>query len=105
MFLHLSVILFTGGVCPPPHTTPGQTPPGQTPPWADLAGQTPPWADTPLGRYPPAQCMLGYGQQAGGKHPTGMHSCLRLSFYTDLNQYLVILRDDLSKCFKVKNID
>ena len=24
---------------------------------------------------PPAQCMLGYGQQAGGMHPTGMHSC------------------------------
>ena len=24
---------------------------------------------------PPAQCMLGYGQQAGGTHPTGMHSC------------------------------
>ena len=40
------------------------------------------WADTPLGRHPPAQCMLGYtplaqcmlgyGQQAGGKHT---HSC------------------------------
>ena len=25
---------------------------------------------------PPAQCMLGYDQQAGGTHPTGMHSCL-----------------------------
>ena len=24
---------------------------------------------------PPVQCMLGYGQQAGGTHPTGMHSC------------------------------
>ena len=33
------------------------TPPGQTPP-----RQT-----------PPAQCMLGYGQQAGGTHRTGMH--------------------------------
>ena len=50
-----------GGVCntllsrhPP---TPEQTPPGQT---------------------PPMQCMLGYGQQAGGTHPTGMHSCLPL---------------------------
>ena len=30
-----------------------------------------PWADTPL-----PQCMLGYGQQAGGTHPTGMYSCL-----------------------------
>ena len=54
MFLHLSVILFTGrGVC---HTSP--------------------WADTTLGRHHPlAQCMLGYGQQAGGTHPTEMHSC------------------------------
>ena len=39
-------------------TTPEQTPPQQT--------------DTP------GQCMLGYGQQAGGAHPTGMHSCLRI---------------------------
>ena len=40
-----------------------------------------PLADTTLlGRHPPAQtppgqCMLGYGQQAGGMHPSGMHSC------------------------------
>ena len=60
------------------------------------SGQTPPWADTSLGRhspcpvhagihtpYPvhagihrhtPVQWMLGYGQQAGGTHPTGVHS-------------------------------
>ena len=49
-------------------------------PWADTPWADTPWADTPLGRYspgrhPPVQCMLGYGQQAGGKHPTGMHSC------------------------------
>ena len=31
---------------------------------------------TPPGRQPPAQCMLGYGQQAGGTHSTGMHSCV-----------------------------
>ena len=31
---------------------------------------------SPLGRHPPlAQWMLGYGQQVGGTHPTGMHSC------------------------------
>ena len=48
-----------------------------------------PWADTrpvharihPLPSacwdiHPPVQCMLGYGQQAGGTHPTGMHSCI-----------------------------
>ena len=56
------------------------TPKAGTPPWQ----VHPPWAGTPPGRYtprkvhtppPPAQCMLGYGQQAGGTHPTGMQSC------------------------------
>ena len=43
MFLHLSVILFTGGVSAPVH-----------------AGIHPPWADTAPVQTPPAQCMLGY---------------------------------------------
>ena len=34
-----------------------------------------PPADTPS-----VQCMLGYDQQAGGTHPTGMHSCGRNRF-------------------------
>ena len=34
-----------------------------------------PPADTP-----PAQCMLGYSQQAGSTHPTGMHSCFGNTF-------------------------
>ena len=51
-----------GGICHTP--SPGQTPPRQTP----SPGQTPPLA----------QCMLGYGQQAGGTHPTGMHSCIHI---------------------------
>ena len=68
MFLHLSVILsMGGGVCPSAcwdthrQTPPGQTPPGQTPP-----GQIPPGRHAtpgltpPMGRHPPAQCMLGY---------------------------------------------
>ena len=42
MFLHVSVILFTGGCLP--HT-----------PWADT-----PRAGTHPGQTPPAQCMLGY---------------------------------------------
>ena len=52
-------------------------------PQADTPGQTPlpPWADTPrpvhAGIHPlPAQCMPEYGKQAGGTHPTGMHSCI-----------------------------
>ena len=74
-----------GEVC---HTPLGRPPWTDTPwadtPWADTnqahnplsrqpldrpPGQTPPWAD------PPVQCVLGYGQQAGGTHPTAMHSC------------------------------
>ena len=55
MFFHLFVILFTGVVAATPSL-------GRSP------RQTPPWSDTP-----PAQCMLGYGQRAGGTHPTGMH--------------------------------
>ena len=51
MFLHLSVILSTGGVSALLH-----------------AGIHPPWADTPPD-------TMGYGQQAGGTHPTGMHTC------------------------------
>ena len=38
--------------------------------------QVHPPAGTPLGRYTSHLCMLGYGQQAGGTHHTGMHSCL-----------------------------
>ena len=109
MFLHLSVILSTGGCLPhtplgrhPPGRHPlGRHPTGQTlPPGQTLQADTPtPLADTPtqcmLGytflpsacwdthsppsacwdTHPlPVQCMLGYGQQAGGTHPTGMHS-------------------------------
>ena len=56
-------------------------------------GRHPPCADTPplLGRHPPTQCMLGYGQQAGGKHPTGIHSYLvmwQVWLSTGLDQFL-----------------
>ena len=96
IFLHLSVILFTGGYLG--RYTPRQV---HTPPWADTSlwagtppgkvhtplgrytprqvhptGRYTPQVGTPPGRYTPQQCMLGYGQQAGGTHPTGMHSCL-----------------------------
>ena len=90
MFLHLSVILFTGGVSAPVHAgihTPlGRHPPGRQPPAQCVLGYTPP---------PPAQCILGYtspypvhagihmATAADGAHPTGMHSCLNVCFYTD----------------------
>ena len=79
---------------PPWANTPwADTPLGRHPPWADTPrtdnplGRHTPWADTPWavtplgrlpGRHPPALCMLGYGQQAGGSHLTGMHSCLSI---------------------------
>ena len=55
MFLHLSVILFTGkgGVC---QTPPGRQPPRQTPPQGDI---------------PPQEMATAMD----GTHPTGMHSC------------------------------
>ena len=74
-------------------TPPAGKPPLATPPGTPLVrhslGRHPPlWADThptgqiptplsrhPAGRNPSAQCMLGYGQQWGRTHPTGMHSC------------------------------
>ena len=54
-----------------------------THPWAD----THPRADTPLlaaspRQTPPVLCMLGYDQQAGSTHPTGMHSCYKTFFAT-----------------------
>ena len=87
MFLHLSVILFMGwGVCHPLDQR--QTPPRQTPPAQCMLGYTHP-TQCMLGNTTPVQSMLGYGQQAGGTHPTGMHSCLMI-FSFDLNNKEVI---------------
>ena len=73
MFLHLSVILSTGGCLP--QCMLGYTP-GQTPLLPSACWDT-----------PPVQCMLGYtppcpvhtgtdmATAANGTHPTGMHSC------------------------------
>ena len=91
IFLHLSVILFTGGgVClsacwdTTTTTTPGTmhpptpqpcTPPGPCthPPTPPSTMQTPP----PTMQPPPDTEHAGrYGQRAGGTHPTGMQSCL-----------------------------
>ena len=65
MFLHLSVILFTGGsasvhtgTLPPPRE--GSTPPGRKHPLSPRGGSTPPRESAAA---------------ADGTHPTGMHSC------------------------------
>ena len=78
MFLHLSVILFTGGCLPAPwaDTLPWADPPGRHTPGRHPLGRHPPGQTSPLGRHPPwadtphaqtcwdtptpAQCMLGY---------------------------------------------
>ena len=62
----------------------GRHPPGHTPPLPSACWDTPPPRQTPpypvhAGIHPPADTM-GYGQQVGGTHPTGMHCCLRLCF-------------------------
>ena len=58
MFLHLSVILFTGGVGFLIYCS-WDSPPGQTP-------------------IPPT--TTGYSQQVGGTHPTGMHTCYKCNW-------------------------
>ena len=69
---------------PPRQVTPRQVHPEADTPWAGTPPRqvhspqagTPPGQVLPLGRYTPHQCMLVYGQQVGGTHSTGMHSCL-----------------------------
>ena len=113
MFLHLSMILFTGGggVCPTAWwaDTPGQTPPpqstnphpgtdtptpGQTPPGRHPPRQTPPQADTPhtpsgrlpLGQNipPPIPDTTRCSPQAGGTHPNGMHTCIFMELFRQI---------------------
>ena len=95
IFLHVSVC--PQGAVPGQEPTLGRyTPPGRYPP-----GQVP-----PLGRYtpgqvhPPEAVHAGrYGQQAGGTHPTGMHSCLNCCLPP-----LVLNRQNLSFCVEVCTI-
>ena len=97
MFLHLFAILFTGGRVGVSATHPplGRHPPARHPlgrhPRANAPGQTlpgrhcsPSLGRHPPGRTPPGQTspradappMLGYAQQVGGTHPTGMQFCI-----------------------------
>ena len=102
MFLHVSVILSTGGggvlqagrTSPPGwerRTPPG---PGRPPRLGDPPGpgRTPPgWETPPRTRQnppgtrqtpPPGKQTSEYGLRAAGTHPTGMHSCsFFLSFF------------------------
>ena len=101
IFLHLFVILFTGGVClsacwdttplgpdPPEQTPPPQgahiprdhTPPDQTtaPPSRHQITHHPLGPDHPPRTKPPPPLRKqtpAYGLRAASTHPTGMHSC------------------------------
>ena len=82
-YVFTCVCLSTVGECLPhcmlgytPHQDQRQTTPEQASPWE----QTPPPRDQrqtpPKDQTPPAVHAGRYGQQAGGTHPTGMHTCL-----------------------------
>ena len=102
MFLHLSVShsvhggcgergIWWKGVCPggegcgrhPAPWTQRQTPPGPRGrhPWTQRQTPLDPEADTPP---PPPLSPVEMATEAGGTHPTGMHSCLILKLITDL---------------------
>ena len=88
IFSQASVILLTGGggsasvhdgIPPPGADTPRTSPPPE---------QTPLGADTPQSRTPPGPEHAGvYGQRAGGRHPTGMQSCLEIYFINQGKRY------------------
>ena len=87
IFLHLSAILFTGGVClsacwdtttQSRHPSRADTPPEQTPPWSrhppgsrhtppeqTPLEQTPPWEQTPRSRPPPWEADSGIRSMTG----------------------------------------
>ena len=102
MFLHLSVILFTGGLpqcmvgyhppgtdtppggdTPLDHTPLDQAPPDQTPQTRHLPDQAPPLDQapppdqTPPNRHPPKgrHTPRQMATVVDGTHPTGMHTC------------------------------
>ena len=92
MFLHVSVILSTGGSpgrpLPPGQGEPPRSgrPPGQgdPPDQADTprSGRPPlDQADTPRDQAdtPPGKKTAAYGQWAAGTHPPGMHSCITVN--------------------------
>ena len=106
MFLHLSVILSTGGgpwgvypsmhwagvcVCIPARTGQGGV--------YHLWGRQPPtpWADTPhtLGRHPPPPTTTA----VDGTHPTGTHSCFNVLYWPRLGPQF--LRPILAKKWNI----
>ena len=80
-----------GGVClsacwdtPPRADTPQEQTPQSRHPWEQTSPQeqTPPGRRHPGANTPPSHVVHAgrYGQQAGGTHPTGMHTCFWAEF-------------------------
>ena len=68
MFLHPHVILFTGGVCIQEGV-------------CILEGLHPRESASRDGSGRPPPDTTGYGQRAGGTHPTALHSCFCFAFF------------------------
>ena len=69
------------GIHPLGRHPPGRHPLGRhTPALPSACWDTHPLPSACWDTHPHVQCMLGYGQQAGGTHPTGMHSCYNNCF-------------------------
>ena len=107
MFLHLSVILFTGGVCLSACWDSRPPPGAGIPPGTDT---TPGSRQPPLGAdTPPSTVHAGrYGQQSGGTHPTGMDTCLdrkirAVMMSSLLNRISLVII--VITCETVKNVD
>ena len=67
----------------PPGTRYTPPPPGPgSPPW-DQVHPSPPGPGTP----PPRLQTPEYGQRSAGTHPTGMHSCLNLSWQLEIQSW------------------
>ena len=111
MFLHDSVHIRKGGVCPiacwdthtpgtrgrhphpPPCGTRGRHPPGSRHPPPEQTPPPPSWnkAQPPEQTHPPGAVHAGrYGQQAGGTHPTGMQSCFKWNIQSMANYPRII---------------
>ena len=98
MFLHLSVILFTGECIP---ACSGQ---GVCIPTCNGAGMgVCLWVYTPLGRHPPDTHPLPEEtSEVGGTHPTGMHSC-SLEWYHE--QQKTAQFDNMNLWYNIKSTD
>ena len=81
MFLHLSVILFTGRLADPPgQTRPLGRPQPSRQPQAHPLGSHP-WADTPVGRHPPLCAVPAGIRSRSGRYASYWNAFLFFDFF------------------------